>query len=197
MGISNFHTWVDARFDAAQAVDPKAVIATDHLLIDLNSLVHGAARKAKNDREAVKRCVQKLDGLLHPARPGATFRPRLSVGLFSDGPAPLAKLVTQRKRRLAGRCAARADGCDDAPPGGFDSLAISPGTAFQRDLAAALKAWARKRASSAAGFPRRVVVSDSDVVGEGELKAMEYVDALGPDADVVVCAEFNHWFGWS
>ena len=64
MGISNFHTWVDARFDAAQAVDPKAVIATDHLLIDLNSLVHGAARKAKNDREAVKRCVQKLDGLL-------------------------------------------------------------------------------------------------------------------------------------
>ena len=186
MGISNFHTWVDARFDAAQAVDPKAVIATDHLLIDLNSLVHGAARKAKNDREAVKRCVQKLDGLLHPARPGATFRPRLSVGLFSDGPAPLAKLVTQRKRRLAGRCAARADGCDDAPPGGFDSLAISPGTAFQRDLAAALKAWARKRAASAAGFPRRVVVSDSDVVGEGELKAMEYVDALGPDADVVV-----------
>ena len=44
MGISNFHTWVDARFDAAQAVDPKAIIATDHLLIDLNGLFsRGAA----------------------------------------------------------------------------------------------------------------------------------------------------------
>ena len=107
--------------------------------------VHGAARKATTPRQAVKKIIQRLEALFDRNRPGPTAQPRLSLGLFSDGPAPLAKLATQRSRRLKGRYAARADGCDEPEnsPEKFDSLMISPGTAFQDELRAALEKWAR------------------------------------------------------
>ena len=99
MGIQNFHSWVDAKFAASTKAD--GPLTCDHLLVDLNSLVHAAARKASTPREAIKRILKRLDALEHPHRPGATIRARRSVGLFSDGPAPLAKLA--RRRRPPGR----------------------------------------------------------------------------------------------
>ena len=40
MGIQNFHKWVDERFGATRrATGP---VECEHLLVDMNSLVHGA-----------------------------------------------------------------------------------------------------------------------------------------------------------
>ena len=152
----------------------------------MNSLVHGAARKANTPAQAHKLILKRLEGLLDERRPGPTVRASQTLALFSDGPAPLAKLTTQRARRLRGRSASRADGYDEdvVDEAKFTTLMISPGTAFSRALAERLDAWAAKRLAKGRGF-RRVVLSDASVAGEGELKAFEYADTYG-DRDVVV-----------
>ena len=105
---------------------------------------------------------------------------------------PVAKLATQRLRRLRGRNSARADGVLAVEGDGkfaFDPLHISPGTQFSEELSVALRGWAERRVAEAAraGKARfEVVLSDAAVPGEGELKCMEYLDALRDDADVVV-----------
>jgi hypothetical protein len=154
--------------------------------VDMNSLVHGAARKANTPAQAHKLILKRLEGLLDERRPGPTVRASQTLALFSDGPAPLAKLTTQRARRLRGRSASRADGYDEdvVDETKFTTLMISPGTAFSRALAERLDAWAAKRLARGRGF-RRVVLSDASVAGEGELKAFEYADTYG-DRDVVV-----------
>ncbi|KAJ1447025.1 XRN 5'-3' exonuclease N-terminus-domain-containing protein [Pelagophyceae sp. CCMP2097] len=198
MGIQKFHQWIDRRFDASTPVHEAQT--TDHLLIDMNSLIHGAARRASTPRDAIKRVLGKLDGLLDARRPGATVKARHTLALFVDGPAPLAKLVTQRERRLKGKRAARADGVEakgtGGDKGGFEALHISPGTEFQRELSMALAAWATKRLAKDRGGPMRVIISDASVAGEGEVKCLEYLDSVlgadavlfGGDADLVAMA---------
>ena len=183
MGINNFHKWVDATFSCTQKASR---VDCEDLLVDMNSLVHGAARKANTPAQAHKLILKRLEGLLDERRPGPTVRASQTLALFSDGPAPLAKLTTQRARRLRGRSAARADGYDEdvVDEAKFTTLMISPGTAFSRALAERLDAWAAKRLAKGRGF-RRVVLSDASVAGEGELKAFEYADTYG-DRDVVV-----------
>ena len=183
MGINNFHKWVDATFACTQKASR---VDCEDLLVDMNSLVHGAARKANTPAQAHKLILKRLEGLLDERRPGPTVRASQTLALFSDGPAPLAKLTTQRARRLRGRSAARADGYDEdvVDEAKFTTLMISPGTAFSRALAERLDAWAAKRLAKGRGF-RRVVLSDASVAGEGELKAFEYADTYG-DRDVVV-----------
>ena len=183
MGINNFHKWVDSTFGCTQKVSR---VDCEDLLVDMNSLVHGAARKAHTPAQAHKLILKRLEGLLDERRPGPTVRASQTLALFSDGPAPLAKLTTQRARRLRGRSAARADGYDEdvVDESKFTTLMISPGTAFSRALAERLDAWAAKRLAKSRGF-RRVVLSDASVAGEGELKAFEYADTYG-DRDVVV-----------
>ena len=93
----------------------------DVLLVDMNSLVHGAARKATTPNQATKRVLRRLDGLFDPRAPGLTFRPRASVGLFSDGrqmPAPQEARCRRRRAFLllvAGYiCVAAAPSAADA-----------------------------------------------------------------------------------
>ena len=170
MGINNFHKWVDSTFGCTQKVSR---VDCEDLLVDMNSLVHGAARKANTPAQAHKLILKRLEGLLDERRPGPTVRASQTLALFSDGPAPLAKLTTQRARRLRGRSAARADGYDEdvVDEAKFTTLMISPGTAFSRALAERLDAWAAKRLAKGRGF-RRVVLSDASVAGEGEIQCM-------------------------
>ena len=104
----------------------------------------------------------RLDRLLR------TLRPARSLVLAMDGPAPLAKLLTQRnRRRRAGRREARAvaaaegvggpaasasgesdgpEGEDDEEAGGaLSSLALTPGTPLMAHLQAALEYWCLSR----------------------------------------------------
>ena len=51
MGINNFHKWVDSTFGCTQKVSR---VDCEDLLVDMNSLVHGAARKANTPAQAHK-----------------------------------------------------------------------------------------------------------------------------------------------
>ena len=77
----------------------------------------------------------RLDRLLRSARPAR------GVLLALDGPAPLAKLLTQRaRRRRAGRRESKGGG-----KGGLSSLALTPGTEFMARVEARDGFWASGR----------------------------------------------------
>eukprot|EP00878_Enallax_costatus_P028898 GHUV01031256.1.p1 GENE.GHUV01031256.1~~GHUV01031256.1.p1 ORF type:complete len:123 (+),score=22.48 GHUV01031256.1:183-551(+) len=91
MGIPGFNTWFYA--NNKQAYQTLQQTQTDHLYIDMNSVLHNVLRKAENYDKYHALLHKRLDMILR------LTNPRKSVMLAIDGPAPLAKLITQRERR--------------------------------------------------------------------------------------------------
>ena len=71
-------------------------LLVDHICIDMNQLVHTSLRSKSNP--TLTKCISKiyseLDGVLK------FVTPRKSLVLVFDGPAPFAKIQTQRNRRM-------------------------------------------------------------------------------------------------
>lgn len=121
-----------------------------------------------------------------------TVQPHSLVYVGVDGVCPLAKMVQQRKRRYCSvmrhLCVQEAARISKVQaPMDWDSNAITPGTEFMRQLNAALHNYANQSNATleASGFPLRIFISDSDAVGEGEHKIMDYLrahpDPLSPN----------------
>ena len=184
-GIAGFQRWFVAEF-------PEAVINVydgdgdtfDHVAFDMNGLVHSACLKAKTIEHAVLRVFRELDATLR------VLQPRKSVVLAFDGPGPLAKLLTQRKRRLKASRQSKYK---------LSGLNITPGTEFMYTLRRACEYFAASRVAGSYRF-RDVAfyISGSDVAGEGEVKIIEWLHTLrtkesgdsiiivGGDADLVL-----------
>lgn len=94
-GIKGFRGWFEATFPSAMTeidnVDHSDEF--DHVLIDVNQLLHIALRRAKNEGHALTMVLKELDKCLDQTRP------KKSVVLAFDGPPSAAKLATQRRRR--------------------------------------------------------------------------------------------------
>ena len=92
MGVGGLLIWLKEAFPEA-FTQPET--RRSHLLIDANSQVHDAIRNSRGARETevIRRFVSSVDQLVQQYQPSRG----LSVAL--DGPAPLAKLETQRQRR--------------------------------------------------------------------------------------------------
>ena len=113
-GIANFGTFFAESWLGAGACSsrkcPPAKDVFDHVLVDVNQYVHTSARRATSQDDAVKRLYAALDGVLRVARP------RKSLVLALDGAAPVAKIVTQRKRREANVAKTGVDPSDEVHP---------------------------------------------------------------------------------
>ena len=123
--------------------------------------------------------------------------PTETLYIAVDGVAPMAKIKQQRMRRFKSavgaeteaRIKAEAQGVAYVPTPRWDTNAITPGTAFMANLAAALHDYARTD-------PAKIIVSPADIPGEGEQKLVEYIRAHKPadaviyglDADLIVLA---------
>ena len=103
--------------------------------------------------------------------------------LALDGPAPLAKLLTQRqRRRRAGRREARKSDDDDDDDGAassgrratprLSSLSLTPGTDFMAFVAGAAQYYVCSRLASNRWRGVAVELSGADVPGEGEVKCV-------------------------
>ncbi|KAL6073152.1 hypothetical protein QOT17_005121 [Balamuthia mandrillaris] len=66
----------------------------DHLLFDINQFLYSAAAKSENEEQVFVRTFSQLNRIFQ------IFRPHASVFLAQDGPAPVAKFMTQRERRV-------------------------------------------------------------------------------------------------
>ncbi|RNF01985.1 hypothetical protein TraAM80_06647 [Trypanosoma rangeli] len=147
----------------ALSSSPTVTPHVDHVLVDLNCIIHacfGRGASTATKREVVQAVLEQLRVLLT-----LVVVPRLSLTICVDGPAPYAKLQTQRlrRRRLA---LLDTSGAQQLTP-----LAVTPGSLFLVELENALAAQFKLRGGR--GFlPHFVPVflHGSTAAGEGEAK---------------------------
>ena len=198
MGIKGFRSWLESQF-------PESVIGMrqdgssetfDHVLIDMNQLLHVSIRKSRSDGHSLIVLMKELDACLQFATPTK------SLVLAMDGPPSAAKLATQRKRRLSTIVKAenkikqlekiassQATSKRTSPKvvarkkrlaaSETRTLRITPATEYMFSAEQALLYWVWQRLSSRNSILStnnvKVFISPSTVAGEGEVKLLEWI----------------------
>eukprot|EP01113_Clastostelium_recurvatum_P029182 TRINITY_DN35226_c0_g1_i1.p1 TRINITY_DN35226_c0_g1~~TRINITY_DN35226_c0_g1_i1.p1 ORF type:complete len:132 (-),score=14.21 TRINITY_DN35226_c0_g1_i1:73-468(-) len=99
MGIEGYRKWVQSQFPNSFVPLPPSggraqPLTYEHIYFDMNSIIHETVRKGVKFDQAIQVIFRKLDGFfMH-------FLPTRSVVLALDGPGPMGKILTQRKRRF-------------------------------------------------------------------------------------------------
>lgn len=210
-GIKGFRGWFESQFpDAIQAMPKKGAHEEfDHVLIDMNQLLHISLRRSRSEGHALTILMKVLDACCELATP------RMSLVLAMDGPPSAAKLATQRRRRFStfvrsewkqeqlSRFRKSFSKPDEARrrrryATETKTLCITPGTAFMQKAENALLYWAWQRMQNPNNpLSRvRVYISSSNVHGEGEVKLLDWIlqrdryaqsiAILGGDSDLVL-----------
>jgi hypothetical protein len=120
MGIKEFNKFIKSNYPSC--IKQKWLQQYDNIYIDLNACLHNISYVSKSRDDMCKKLEQYIMNIIHE------LNPKSNVILASDGPAPLAKLLLQRSRRL-----------DMVRKGEIDlettSLNFTPGTKFMDSLA--------------------------------------------------------------
>jgi len=163
--------------DYQHVIEPVDQQTIHNLFFDLNCLIHPSCAKVKDGNEDVMiqtilSDINKLSQLT-----GATF-----IYIAIDGPAPKAKMMQQRTRRLKSVLEEKV----------WDTNAITPGTKFMDRL--------NDELHKIYDSNKHIVISDSLEPGEGEHKILQYLKQhkavlknkknciYGLDADLIMLA---------
>lgn len=125
MGIQHFHKWLIHKYPNCQ-IDLEETMFSNNLFIDLNFLLHYCLYGTNNEQMLLQRIMNNIVFLID------SFNPTGSVILVTDGTPPLAKLITQRKRRIL---ISRKDATDIDK---LNQLTLTVGTTFMESLGAKL-----------------------------------------------------------
>ncbi|KAF9968230.1 hypothetical protein BGZ70_005773 [Mortierella alpina] len=168
MGLKQvkFIDWFQKQFPQAARVVPNYEGANfDSVFIDVNCILHPSIRKAKNEAMFVKKLFTILDRLL------SQFIPDRICYLSVDGPAPLAKLLTQKARRAA-KGSQKQSNC-------MSTLQVTPGCPFMSRLEQYLSYYTvrylQQRRSQGISPDLKFVIDHSNNPGEGESKIIENI----------------------
>jgi hypothetical protein len=138
----------------------------DHVYIDVNNVLHVAAHHTKNEDAFFKKLFALLD--LNMRR----TRPQYTVTLALDGPAPIAKTITQRRRRIRLSSGEKVPLSEDPPR--LLKIGLTPGSTLALKIDRALEYYAATRLLSRNSLPRGLLfeISGTRVPGEGEVKIL-------------------------
>jgi 5'-3' exonuclease len=214
-GIKGFRAWFESQFPFPAIVaipnDGSRQETFDHVLIDMNQILHIVLRKSRSDGHALTLLMKELDAVVLMATPTQ------SLVLAIDGPPAAAKLATQRKRRYSAlvrsewklknfeKFSKRFTRKEQARKlrsysSEVKTLCITPGTDFMKLTEQALIYWAWQRLQRNSKSPLvngvNIYISPSTVAGEGEVKLLEWIlqkqprggslAILGGDSDLVL-----------
>lgn len=213
MGLKGFRGWFESQFPTAleSIVAADSNDTFDHVLVDMNQLLHICVRKSRSDGHGLTLLMKELDAVVDLATPTQ------SLVLAMDGPPSAAKLATQRRRRFGTvvkaewklknleklkkrvrpRLLARKQRRAKAE---IRTLRITPGTAFMQKAENCILYWAWQRLSNAnsklSKKQVKIFLSSSTAPGEGEVKLLEWIYSrqrkgssiciLGGDSDLVL-----------
>ncbi|KAF9098046.1 hypothetical protein BGX23_007203 [Mortierella sp. AD031] len=168
MGLKQvkFIDWFQLKFPhAARVVARHEGAHFDSVFIDVNCILHPAMRAAKNESMFVKKLFTILDNTL------SQFIPDRICYLSVDGPAPLAKLLTQKARRASKSGSGKSDH--------MSTLQVTPGCPFMLRLEQYLSYYTvrylQHRRSQGISPDLKFVIDHSNNPGEGESKIIENV----------------------
>jgi hypothetical protein len=213
-GIKGFRGWFESQFPSAIVAIPNDGSrheTFDHVLIDMNQILHIVLRKSRSDGHALTLLMKELDSVVQMATPTQ------SLVLAMDGSPAAAKLATQRKRRYSAlvrsewklnnfeKFSKRFTRKEQARKlrsysSEVKTLCITPGTEFMKLTEQALIYWAWQRLQRHSKSPLvngvKIYISPSTVAGEGEVKLLEWIlqkqprggslAILGGDSDLVL-----------
>jgi len=150
---------------------------TDIYCIDFNGLIHPIAHDIikKYDIENIEeKIIEKLwDKICYYIE---TFKPKQII-ICTDGVAPLAKMIQQRKRRYLSVYRNKLDKIDTK----WDTNAITPGTEFMTKLNTYIKNKIRYNSTDII-----INYSGSDEVGEGEHKIFQKIATENCDSKIII-----------
>ena len=182
MGITNFTKWLVETY-------PQCVLEKfetfEYIYIDLNCLLHMVITGCMNENMLRKRLCSRIDVILKNAKC------LKKIILAMDGPAPIAKILMQRERRLKvlRTIESNSDLLDAINP-----LYFSPGTKFMNSLKDKLLVHVKKYTDC------NIDVSILDGHGESELKLINELIInnnikpksnhliMSTDADIIIMA---------
>ena len=171
MGIQGYNKWLQREFKPAfLPAHKRQPRRYDHVYVDVNNLLHVAAHHSNSERTFFKKLFFLLDNRLNKTNP------RHSVTLALDGPAPMAKTITQRRRRI------RLSSGSGTPLSGdvckLLKIGITPGSVLALKIDRALEYYVARRMlrKDRNGEPMDSVlyeISSMRVAGEGEIKLVK------------------------
>uniref|UniRef100_A0A7S2ZRU4 Xrn1 N-terminal domain-containing protein n=2 Tax=Rhodosorus marinus TaxID=101924 RepID=A0A7S2ZRU4_9RHOD len=193
MGITGFQKWIRTTFpEAVDDVPKRAEDRFDYVCIDMNHVLHSVANRSPDHRRIPLLLFAELDRLLK------VCQPLRAVVLAMDGPAPLAKVATARKRRE--QYVSRKQ--YNSSSGHDYYLEFTPGTAMMHQLSNAIEYFICQRLLNRSKFGKiDFIFSGSNVHGEGEIKILDYLNLcvapkkenssvviIGGDSDIILQA---------
>ncbi|XP_049851329.1 5'-3' exoribonuclease 1-like [Schistocerca gregaria] len=168
MGIKGFTKYFMRQFPKSMRVihQGRNIIEYDHVLVDLNQIVHRAIRSADSYQRLWKKLYSLLNGILK------IVKVRRTVLLVADGIASKSKFVEQRRRRVKDGFLKKQYVIDRA--------GLLPGCNFTYDLEQALCWFVCQRLQHCDSYRNvKFCISGPTIEGEGELKIIKYIQSIG------------------
>lgn len=188
MGIYSFYSNIAKKYPHIFKPFPLLQSSIKAFYLDSNSIVYDMVKRheisALDENEKIINLVHKqIQSYID------LIKPTELVFISFDGVAPFAKLNQQRERRFKSwyqskfNTAAAAETTDTEATVPFNTVAITPGSPFMRELDLTLTA---DKFTTLEGCS--VIISSSAVAGEGEHKIFEHLrsQSIGSSSDVVI-----------
>jgi 5'-3' exoribonuclease 1 len=213
MGIPSYFSYIVKNHIEIIRKYLKASLVVNNLYMDCNSIVYDAVRRINfaeisesENTVIIKSVLQKIEEYID------LIGPTTNIMIAFDGVAPSAKLEQQRNRRYKSwyqneisKSIYNADNENNKNKGKnavdpWNTTAITPGTPFMKELNEYVNRYFKNNAKYSSN---NIIVSTSDLFGEGEHKIFEYIRnnpeshstattvIYGLDADLIMLS-INH-----